>query len=122
MLTLTHGFQKPQNGVDAGSAWFPAMEANIQKMNDHTHNLTDSAQLAVASTAILAANWAVAPIGGGLYYQTITMPTGFLYDVTDMWFRLSTGEIIFPTIVRLTATTYNIFINDSTLNVTVFYR
>ncbi len=122
MLTLSHGFLKPQNGVDAGSVWFPAMEKNIQMLNDHTHNLTDSAQLAVTTQSILAANWTAAPIGGGLYQQTITMPSGFLYDVTDMFFRLSTGEIWFPTIIRLSSSTYQILINDNTLTATVFYR
>lgn len=122
MLTLTHGFKKPQNGVDAGSAWFPAMETNIQLLNDHTHNGTDAPQLAVTTQNILAASWSAASVGGGLFQQTVTMPAGFLYDTTNMFFRLSTGETWVPTIVRLTASTYQIFINDSTLAVTAFYR
>lgn len=122
MLTLSHGFKKPQNGIDSGSTWFPAMETNAQLLNDHTHNLTDSAQLAVTAQSILAANWVAASVGGGLYQQTITMPAGFLYDVTDIRFRVSTGEIFVPTVIRASSTTYQIFINDNSLAVTAFYR
>lgn len=124
MLTLSHGYLKPQNGVDQGVVVFPAMETNIQKMNDHTHNVTanDGAQLAVLTQSILSANWLAAPVGGGVYYQTITMPTGMLYDSTDIFFRLSTGQIFLPTIVRLSATQYNIFINDQSKTVTALYR
>lgn len=120
MLVLSHGYQKPQNGIDAGSVWFPAMENNIQKLNDHTHNLTDAAQLAVTTQSILAANWSA--VAGGLYSQVITLPAGFLYDVTDLFFRLSTGELWYPTVQRTSASTYTIFINDNTLNATAFYR
>jgi hypothetical protein len=120
MQTLTKGYKKPQNGVDAGSVWFPAMEGNIQQLNDHTHNLTDGAQLAVTTQSILAANWGA--VSGGLYSQLITLPAGFLYDVTDMFFRLSTGEIWYPTIIRSSASTYTIYINDNSLAVTAFYR
>jgi len=122
MLNLSHGYFKPQNGVDAGSVWFPAMEANIQLMNDHTHNLTDGAQLAVATQSILAANWSAASVGGGLYQQTVTMPNGYSYDTTDIFFRLSTGEIWVPTVVRVSSTSYQLFCNNSALAVTAFYR
>ena len=122
MLTLSHGYQKPQNGIDAGSVWFPAMEANIQLLNDHTHNGTDGAQLFVATQSILAANWSAASVGGGLYQQTVTMPAGYLYDSTDIFFRLSTGEIWVPTVIRASANTYQLFCNNTALSVTAFYR
>ena len=122
MLTLSKNYLKPQNGVDAGSVWFPAMETNIQLLNDHTHNGSDAAQIAVTTQSILAANWVAAPIGGGLYKQTITMPSPFQYDSTDIFFRLSTGEIWVPTVTRAGANSYVIYINDNTLAVTAFYR
>lgn len=125
MLTLSKGFLKPQNGVDSGAVFFSAMETNIQKLNDHTHDpvaANNSQQLAVNSQVIASGAWGAAPIGGGLYVQTVTMTSPFQYDTTDMWFRLATGDIIFPTIERASATTYKIYVNDNTLNLTAFYR
>lgn len=126
MLTLSHGYKKPQDGVDAGSVWFPAMEGNIQQLNDHTHNPTnagnDGAQLFLQTQSILSANWSAASIGGGMYQQTVTMPSPYQYDTTDMSFRLSTGEIWYPTIVRQSANTYQIFCNDNSLTATALYR
>lgn len=122
MLTLSHGYKQFQDGVDAGSVWFPSMELNIQKLNDHTHNGVDGAFLAITTQAISVVNWSAATVGGGLYQQTVTMPTGFLYDTTDITFRLSTGEIWYPTVVRVSSTSYQIFCNDNTLNATALYR
>lgn len=123
MLTLSNGYKKPQNGIDTSDVWFPAMETNVQLLNDHTHSPgVDGNQLFVKTQAISSGSWAAAPIGGGLYIQTITLPTGYAYDTTDMWFRLSTGEIFLPSIERVSGTQYKIYINDNSLAVTAFYR
>lgn len=122
MIILSHGYMKPQNGIDAGSVWFPAFEKNTQTMNDHTHNGVDANLIAVTNQSILSANWLAATVGGGLYQQTMILPAGFLYDAIDMFFRLSTGEIWYPTIVRVSSTSYQIFCNDTTLTAIAFYR
>lgn len=126
MLTLSHGFLKPQTG-DKGSVWFPALETNIQKLNDHTHNGTDSELLAATSinagtTAILAANWV--SLGGGNYRQLVTMPAGFSYDAGySLSFHLTTGgHLIYPSVERVSATQIYVYINDNTQDLTLFAR
>ena len=76
MQILSHLFKKPQTG-DKGSVFWPALEEDIQKMNDHTHNGSDSARIPSSSTtattqSINSASWS--SVGGGLYRQLITMP------------------------------------------------
>lgn len=121
MITLSKGYKKPQN-PDTGDVFFPAMEQNIQQLNDHAHNGTDSQLLATTTANLLAANWAAAPIGGGLYRQLVTMPAGFQYDVAEIWFKLSSGELTVPTVERASATTYYVYTNDNTLTYVANYR
>ncbi len=121
MQTLSHGYLKPGN-PDTGDEFFPAMEDNIQLMNDHTHNGTDGALIASTAQSILAVNWVAAAIGGGLYRQLVTVPTGYSYDTADIWFKLSTGEVVYPSIERASGTTYYIYTNDNSLQYTARYR
>lgn len=120
--TLSHGYFQPAPG-DTGDVWFPAMSTNMQLLNNHTHNGTDAAFLAVISQSILAANWG-APTNGS-YTQTITMPaspTGLTYDSCQLEFRLSTGEPIYPSVTRISSTSYSVTTNDNTQTYTAFYR
>jgi hypothetical protein len=121
MQTLSNGYLKPSN-TDTGDIFFPAMEFNIQRLNDHTHDGSNSSHLATTSQNILAASWAAAPIGGGLYVQTVTIPTGFSYDSVEVWFRLSTGEFVYPSIEKVDATHYKIYTNDNSLAYVAYYR
>lgn len=121
MLTLSFGFLKPQPG-DTGDIIFPAMQSNIQQLNDHTHDGINSALLALANQNILSAAWVPAPVGGGLYRQLITVPVGFQYDTSVVTFKLSTGEVFYPTVERVSATQYYVYINDNTLDVVAYYR
>ncbi len=120
MNTLSHGYKKPAN-PDTGDAWMPAMEDNIQLMNDHTHNGTDGAQLAVLTKAISHTNWVAAPIGGGHYRQAVSIsPT--LYASTMFEFRLSTGEIVYPSVENISTTSFYVYTTDNTLNYVLYYR
>lgn len=121
MLTLTKGYKKPQT-PDTGDVFFPAMEQNIQQLNDHNHDGVNSQVLAVTSQNILSGAWVAAPIGGGLFRQTVTVPTGFSYDSVSMWFRLSTGEFVYPSIERISSSQYFIYTNNNALNYVAFYR
>lgn len=128
MLTLSYGFKKPQTG-DKGSVWFPAMEDNMQKLNDHTHNGTDSAQLAgtsisTGSTAISSASWALTSGKTATYEQTVNMPAGFGYDSHYfIGFKNSAnGMPLLLSYEKVSNTQVKVFINDNTLNVTMFVR
>lgn len=121
MQTLSMGVFKPDNG-DRGDVFYDRMADNCDWMNDHTHNGTNSALLASTTQAISSASWAAAPIGGGLYVQTITMPGSYQYDACAMWFKLSTNEYVYPSIERVSATSYKIYTNNNALNYIANYR
>ena len=68
---------------------FPALEADIQQLNDHNHDGANSAKLTSASLVsvpqtILAANWV--SLGGGNYHQQVNMLPGYDYDQVTVSF------------------------------------
>lgn len=121
MQTLSYGIQKPQNS-DTGDVFFPALAANAQIQNDHNHDGVTSAPLASQSQSVLHANWTAAPIGGGVYLQLLTVPTGLSFDTCQVWFKLSTGQYVYPSVERVSSSTFNVFINDNSLDLTAYYR
>ena len=124
MQTLTYGYLKPETG-DKGSVWFPALEADIQQLNDHTHNgvnssLIQSSSIIAVTQDILAANWVATT--GGTYRQLVIMTGGLQYDNFMVNVRLtSTGHIIYPTIEKVSAATFYIYTNDNSLDYTLVY-
>lgn len=121
MITLSKGYKKPQN-PDTGDQWFPALELDIQMLNDHNHDGLTSQPLATLSQSILAANWVTAPQGGGLYRQLLNVPSGLSYDTCDIWVLRSTGERAYPSIERASSTQCYIYVNDNSVAYTVQYR
>lgn len=126
MLTLSYGYSKPQTG-DKGATIWSALEADIQQLNDHTHDGVTSAlipakNLASTQGSILAAAWAT--YGGaptGFYRQTVTMPVGYSFDTTSITFQSSAGAYVYPTVEKVTNTTYYIYTTDNTLALTAKY-
>lgn len=124
MLTLSYGFQKPENG-DNSTIWFPALANNAQKLNDHTHNGTNSSLLTAQSITgisdqILAASWVAT--SGGTYRQSVTMPAATDYDNYGKSFMItSSGHEINPTVEKIDDTHYYVYINDNSLTLTVLY-
>lgn len=121
MQTLSYGYKKPSN-PDTGDQFFPAMEQNIQRMNDHNHDGSNSAPLTTVSQQILAAAWLAAPVGGGVNRQLVTIPDPFDYDVCTILFKLSSGEYVYPSVERVSNKTYYIYTNTPALTYTAFYR
>lgn len=111
MITLSYGYKKPQN-PDTGDIVFPDLEDNWQQVNDHTHDGVDSALLAVQLQTISASGWTAIPAQPGTSSKLITVPTGFNYDECQIDFRLATGEMIYPSIARVSATQYTIYTNS----------
>lgn len=124
MQTLSKGFKKPQTG-DKGSVFFPALEDNIQQLNDHSHNGSNSQLLtASASTAVTqsisSASWSHQ--GGGTYRQTVTMPGVITFDTHAIELRNSaTNRKLFLDVEKVTSNTYYVYVNDNTLNLTALY-
>ncbi len=125
MLTLSYGYLKPQTG-DKGSVFFPALEANIQQLNDHTHNgvnssLIPASSIVATTQALVAADW-VDVDGSGLYRQLVAMPGAMVYNNFSILAKLTaTGNQYYPTIEKVTANSFYIYINDNSLDVTVYY-
>lgn len=122
--TLTYGYIQPQNG-DKGSVWFPALNDNIQQLNDHAHNGVDSAPISAANVTsgtvtIPAAAWVLDV--AGRYKQDVTTPAGYNMDSYSILFKLSTGEIITPSITRLSLTSFRIFGPDNTLTYSAVFK
>ena len=127
MLTTSYGYKKPE-ADDTGDVFFPAMEFNVQRLNDHSHTGTDTAihapktsSITTGSTPGVCTGWAAVSGQAGTYSQTVTMPAGYTYDAVSMEFRLSTGEVIHPTVTRAGTSSYVIYINDNSKNVTALY-
>lgn len=125
MVVLSYGFQQPENG-DTGAVWFPALNTNIQKLNDHTHDGSNSSLLNAANSVggtvnILAASWVLDV--AGRYKQTVTVPSGFNMDSYNVLFReTSTGNLIYPSVEKLSSTTFRVYTIDNTLALTAVFR
>jgi len=52
MIILSNGYKLPETG-DFGDVWFPALEDNIQRTNDHTHNGTNSSKISSSSINVI---------------------------------------------------------------------
>lgn len=124
MLTLTYGYKKPQTN-DKGPIVFPAMEGNIQQLNDHSHNGADSTLLTTASVVginqtILSGAWAL--VANGIYKQTVTLPGSLLYDKIHISHHASsTGHLLYLTVEKVSANSYDVYINDNTLGLLAVY-
>lgn len=121
MLTLSYGFKKPQT-PDRGPVVFPALEANWQQVNDHTHDGVNSAKINSASISktkvtLVAAGWVV--LGSGHFKQALNIPGVNNYDDVTLEFRLSTGEIIHPTVIKTGLQQCEVYIDDSTQDLSV---
>jgi len=126
MITLTYGQQQPENG-DKGNSFFPALAANIVRIDAHNHNGADSAILtnsSIANTtqAILAGVWAAVAGKAGLYSQLVTLPGALTLAATGMFFKdTATGHLYNLSVEQASPTSYNVFINDNTKNLTAIY-
>lgn len=125
MLTLSFGYKKPESG-DKGSLLFDALEDDIQRLNDHSHNGTDSTKLTAqsitgVSQTILAAAWVTygGPIGH--YRQQVTVPAGFDFDEVQIAFRTTAGAYIYPTVEKVSDTQFFVYTIDNTIDFIAIY-
>lgn len=124
MITLTYGQKIPEAG-DRGVPLFQALEDNFTRSDGHTHDGIDSPVLSPTNFVgtpqnILSAAWvASGPVGH--YRQLVTMPVGFLFDTVKIGFRTSGGAYVYPTVERVTATTYYVYTIDNTQGYVAVY-
>lgn len=124
MITLSYGYKKPQ-AMDKGNTLWSALEGNIQRLNDHTHDGVNSAKLPAQNfqttiQVIPFASWDPTGLPLGFYKQSVSIPIGFTFDDFIISFRDSEG-IIYPTIVRTSNTTYDIYTIDNTQDFIAVY-
>jgi len=123
MLTLTYGYKKPETN-DLGPVVFPALEDNIDRLNSHNHDGSNSSKIPTSSLthatqSIPAGSWAL--VAGGLYKQTVTLAASLNFDNLSLQFRLSSGDLVYPTVVRVSTSQYDIYLNDNTETLTAVY-
>lgn len=124
MQTLTYGFQKPQTG-DKGSVFFPGLEDDLQQLNDHTHNGSNSSL--IPSSSVTAVTQSVAHAGwgssvGGLYSQVVSMPAGITWGTKAITFIDATANrVLLLSHVQVTSNTFRVYCNDPTIDLTVLY-
>jgi len=126
-ITLPNGYIKPETG-DRGNTFFKNLEDNIERLDGHTHdgqnsNRIPSRDLEKQTQTILADDWGTASgVGNQEFTQTITMPTDYIFDETQMIFKdVASGAILYPEITRTNASEYTITMNDNTLEILVIY-
>lgn len=125
MITLSYGYKLPETN-DKGSSFFPALEDNITRINSHDHDNSNSKAINITSIAnvtqsILPGAWVAD--GGGVYKQTIVMAGGTSFDDRHISFRAVNGPtgIMYLKAVRLSGTSYEVYINDNTIELLAIY-
>lgn len=121
--SLSYGYLKPQTG-DQGTTLFTDLAANIQRLNDHSHNGTDSTLLTAASVTaitqtISSGSWSAT--SNGNYRQLVTLPGSLTYNAISITIKDSSGDIVFPTIEKVSSTTYYVYTNDNSQSWTAVY-
>lgn len=116
MEELSYGFELPETG-DLSSVWMPAIENSITQLNSHTHNGTNSSLLTPASISRFTSTITALSYtndGGGNYSKVITVPSGIteINSYLLQFYITATGTRIYPTVERVTATTYRIRLNQ----------
>lgn len=126
MNTLSFGFKKPQTGDKGGgvNGFWAALEGDIQQLNDHTHNGSDSSLLSANSINALTQN--ISAVGwvasGSGYRQLVTLPGVSLFDNFQILFKdQTTKEQLLLGVEKLSSNTYYVYCNDNTVALTAYY-
>jgi hypothetical protein len=128
MITSTYGVKIPEDG-DQGPVVFPALELNAELFRDHVHTGSDSGAIACryltkGSVALVSGDWVATGSTNG-WKQTVTCPTGYTVAGSNWTVKVTSGAdqgaTIYPSIVRQSATTFDVIVNDNALNLTILF-
>lgn len=120
--TLTYGRKVPSSGE---RGFWEALEDNIERDDAHDHDGLNSKKLKAKNfdkdtSTISSDDWD--DQGGGTYKQTITLPSGYSMATVTIWFIItSTGHPVFPTVEKVSNTSYDVYINDNSIGLTAIY-
>lgn len=124
METLSHGFNKPENG-DKGQTLFDALSDNAQKSNDHTHNGVNSPAISTSALTkltqdVLATNWANP--SNGVYNLIVSMVGGLQFDTTTITIReTGTGKLMSLSYEKVSSNSFRVYCNDPAKDITLIY-
>lgn len=128
--TLSNGYKLPADG-DTGATFWDDLESNITRVNGHTHDGSNSELLSTASVTASTQNidgkdtdptgWSESPAGSGIWKKTITL-SGLDFDKIMVNFKdQATGDILLLQVEKESTTTYTVYINDTSLDLTAVY-
>lgn len=91
MIILSNGYKLPEDG-DLGDVWFDALEDNIQRLNDHSHDGIDSEKLDASAVEAISTGISTGDftLSGTEYTYRLTLPSGLQVDTTSIEFRDAT--------------------------------
>jgi hypothetical protein len=123
MQTLSFGYLKPQT-PDRGPDVFPALEQNIQRINDHNHDGTNSALLTYASIvpitqSLVGVAWE--DLTNGNFRTLVTVPAGVQVGSNTIRFRDGDGNPVLLSTSRVNANQFYVYTNDTSQTYTVVY-
>lgn len=125
--TLTYGRKLPANG---DSTWWDDLASNITKDDTHNHDGANSIKLTPANFnkstgAISSASWVSVAGQAGTYKQTVTVPANYAVDSMQVKFYITgggeDGHEVALTVRKVTSLTFDVFINDNTINLVAVY-
>ncbi len=140
MDTTTYGYLNPTIGDKSKGSlngWMYAMNFNIDRFDGHTHNGVDSPLLSIPNfspyTVIAeAADWVVNSGGTGLpstgFHQEVNLPTGLgeLNNFTPKFLINTAGPRQFQPLqlfyTRISATVFDLYCNDDSIDVLCVWR
>lgn len=110
-VVLSNGYKKPESG-DLGTTFFPDLEFNIDRVNGHSHNGTDSNKLTPLSYTIFTAQVLSGDFSvvGDEYRATVNLPAEINTDTTTIRLRdPSTKEFLGLRIEKQSTTQFYLF-------------
>lgn len=119
ITTLSKGYKKPSS-PSYGDAFYPALEDNIQLMNDHNHDGSTGTIITKTSLSVSSGSWG-SDLGGGTYRQLLTAPTGYTVDGSTMTVKRTTGEVVYPTLEKVSSTTFYMYTNNNSISYTIYF-
>lgn len=121
--TLSKGYKLPETG-DRG--FWTDLEFDIERLNAHDHDGVDSSLISAynldkSSQTLLAASWVAVSGEAGTFKQTVTLPAGNAMATVLPRFLTATGDDLLLSVRKVSANSYDVFINDNTQTLTVIY-
>jgi hypothetical protein len=113
MIILTNGYKLPETG-DFGNVWFVALEDNIQRVNDHNHDGTNSEILPSSSfqaavISVVAANFSPS---GNEFRATINILGGASIDTKSIIARDPvTKDVCYLKVEKISASSFYLYTN-----------